>query len=256
MSELAFKITVKGGASPDTLRLTELATLLNAIEKAIISIADEEGEEEEDLLVSLRKINKGSAALFFGTNRTIPVIAAYMIFAKALADSTVSELPLPAQEAALTLREYSAIHKTPIRFHQNIKTRAAFYEIKPSSAYELVHPPILKSETTLYGKLERVGGATPRARIRLLNGHVISCSLTADLAKKIAPHLYEVIGIEGAAHYDMASWNVVSFDATGILPYRETSISDALLSLHSASPSAWQDVQDVPAVIRIARGEQ
>lgn len=255
MSEPVFKITLRGGVSPETLRAGELAELLRIVEDAILGIAEQEGDvDADDLYISLQRINRGSAKLLFTANMPTLAWSAYFTLSTALATANIASIPRPAISAVQRMGHFATDHRIGIRFHRDLRSAAALAEIRPQSVGGLMALSMVSSETTLYGRLERVGGANPIARLRVSEDRVVSCQMSKALAKRIAPRLYEIVGLEGQAQYDMKNWSLVSFKATGILPYSETSIQDAVGALRNAAPDAWQGVDDVVGAVRELRG--
>jgi hypothetical protein len=90
----------------------------------------------------------------------------------------------------------------------------------------------ISGPTTLYGHLERIGGTVPKAAIRLLSGSQFSnCSLSKELARRLAPRLYAEIGLIGNAVWNANTYDLISFEALDISPYTGTSVKKAIENL-------------------------
>jgi len=253
MNEPVFKISVKD-VTPDTLPAGDLAILVAAIEAAIRAIAEESDDDTGNIIVNLKRINKGSASIVFASNLPQRVLEYWTIFATALALGTIDDLPTEAQTSAQMIQRYAASKGRAIRLNKSVDSTAGLYDFLPEGPKKAA-PFLLSTETTIYGELVRIGGSTePKARLRIPGGATLSCSLDKELALVIAPRLYTVVGLKGIAKYDIESRAIRAFRAIEILPYEYAPIQDALRELNEASGNAWDNVEDVSEAIRSMRG--
>ncbi|CAN5439706.1 hypothetical protein BH20VER3_BH20VER3_06080 [soil metagenome] len=120
-------------------------------------------------------------------------------------------------------------------------------------------PPItadlIEEITSFFGVLERVGGATPKAWLRLDNGDRVICRLPLDriLAQELAHHLYKEVGLSGRAIRDLRSEELVELFVEE-LTYTQTPVTESFRQLECGLGRYWSDV-DVMSVIREERGE-
>ncbi len=128
-------------------------------------------------------------------------------------------------------------------------------EIRPDVDLNLPLLNIIRGNTVIYGKLTRVGGTPPKARLKLLNGEAISCIVSEQLAKRIGNRLYEIVGLAGEAKWDADDYALLHFKAHGIAPYEEGSLKEAVRQLRDSAGNAWQNVEDVEDSIEALRRE-
>lgn len=125
-----------------------------------------------------------------------------------------------------------------------------FSEAAPPTTADLI-----EETTSVFGVLERVGGAKPRAWLRVDSGDRIICRLPEDrvLAQELAHHLYHEVGLSGRTVRDLQSDELVQLFVEE-LTYVEKPVTASFQELQQKISQYWSDV-DVMAVIREERGE-
>lgn len=115
----------------------------------------------------------------------------------------------------------------------------------------------VEGETTLYGRVTRVGGLPPKAYVQLDGGGGVLVSLkSVVLAQRLAHRLYEVVGLKGTAHWNPETWEVEEFSVTELLDYEAAALATGFRSLAEAcGPNGWDDVSDVvEAILDLRKG--
>jgi len=85
-----------------------------------------------------------------------------------------------------------------------------------------------KGETTLYGKIERIGGTEPTVRLRLGEKEVLTCKISQPLAIELASYLYQWVSLNGKAKWNVRDYTVETFEITNVnknfqdIPLNET----------------------------------
>jgi hypothetical protein len=236
---------------PSELSVHELTDLLLAIERAVVKTAlhSQQGLDEDETYIALVGVAEGSTTLRF-TSALPATSNAFLQIGNALSSRSYSELPSPAIEALREISDYSEEREAIIGFYSSDNSHPHLLaEIRPDVDLKLPLVDVVHGTTTVYGKLTRVGGNPPKARITLLNGEAISCFVSEKLAKRIGNRLYEVIGLSGDAKWDADDYALLSFKAHDIAPYEETTLQQAVKELKESAGSAWQNVKDVNAFI-------
>jgi hypothetical protein len=125
-------------------------------------------------------------------------------------------------------------------------------EVEP----EVVSPVRICGETTVYGILDRVGGVSPAARLRLYDGEYLTVYLqSAEMARQLAQRLYEDVGFLGTATWELPDMILTRFQVDEVFAYGPTSVSTAFVLLAEAGgPEAWA-VDDIRGAVAELRGD-
>lgn len=104
-------------------------------------------------------------------------------------------------------------------------------------------PPVQTTgPTTLYGTCIGVGGVTPRAQLRTLDGSIVRMEADTDIAKALAHKLYEDVGVDGIAEWRTDTWALESFKAESLAPFEDPDPVVALEELSRLGNGVWDDV--------------
>lgn len=126
------------------------------------------------------------------------------------------------------------------------KKRETLATILPDTYTQLKSAYTVSGQTTLFGELKRVGGATaPKCMIRALGQRrAIYCALTQRQARVLARQLYQKVVLEGEAVWLRGCWDIVDFLVLRIVPYRKRSLAAARELLRNAGAERWDSVPD------------
>lgn len=240
--------------APEDLSLGRLAELLKHTEAAINAqvFADDPDAQPDELLTSAVGIQSGSVGLRLHT--TPCTAAALCLITAAIRDAVTSEIAARALAEVEELRSLSKRIASAIEFHEGENAGILMARI---AAGEPLRPArcLVSGETDIYGELVRVGGAQPKAWLKLHTGRTVPCTMNSALAREAAPLLYQVIGLHGEATWYADTWEIRSFRASELLPYRECSLIEAFASLREVAGAAWDAVEDPDAYLRDLRGD-
>lgn len=106
---------------------------------------------------------------------------------------------------------------------------------------------LLKGETTIAGKIERVGGATGMRCLLRVPGRrrILYCGIASrELARKLGQHLYEPIVARGTATWLHRSWRVQDFTIQSFSQPKLSDVDSAIKALRKAGLDAWDNVPD------------
>jgi hypothetical protein len=252
-----FELSLSGeGIYPESIRASELAEILKSIEKTVTSIAVQKDPSLnlDEFIVGLVQISKSSAKLAFASSKPSIAKSSFENVSKAVSEGKVYTLPNMAIEEIGKIADFSKKKGCIIAFRPDLEKEPLAF-IEPDIDLGLQKIPTYSGDTVIFGKLERIGGATPKARLRISDREVVSCTLTHDLAKSLATKLYEHVGLSGKATWNSATWAIVSFNVQSISHYRGGSIKEAFQELSETAGDAWSDVQNLTAYIRSLREE-
>jgi hypothetical protein len=111
----------------------------------------------------------------------------------------------------------------------------------------------LEGDTTVVGRIERVGGATGMRCLLRVPGRtrILYCDVESrDLVRRLGQHLYEDIAARGAAVWIHRSWRLYKFTIRDFSQPRLGDSQQAIQQLREAGLKAWDDISDPESFIR------
>ncbi len=157
------------------------------------------------------------------------VSLAWQAMREALEGRTVYRLSGVAREGVETAIRFTRKYRGRVEFRQPGGTDPVAI-IDPETS--VMGPGILRESTVLYGRVYRVGGAEPKIGLEVdPDGARIACGCTVELAQRVAPLLYQRVGLYGEAKWDPEAWSLVEFDAKDLSEFRETPLQESLSAL-------------------------
>ena len=115
---------------------------------------------------------------------------------------------------------------------------------------------LLTGETTVVGRLQRVGGATRERCLLHIPGRTrgLYCSVAGEkLARRLGQHLYEDIAAAGTATWIHRSWRIYRFLVKDFSQPRLGNAREALEQLRNAGLNAWDAIPDPATFIQELR---
>lgn len=111
------------------------------------------------------------------------------------------------------------------------------------------------------GVVMRIGGRDETAHIQIedSDGRPIKGSLTRDLARQIAPHLYQPLRFEGDARWVRGAseeWELLSFRVKSFSEVAGDSLVDVLARMRAVPGNAWRELDDPIGQLRVQRGSE
>jgi hypothetical protein len=248
------------GVSPERVRASDLADFLVHFERAILETAlSREGVTAETLareaMISLVSIKSGSEALMFAVAGE--VLPAAALISRAVAEHDFSEIPVKAHQALHEISNQAASKDWTVEFvaDPGHRIRAAVI-----SDEEPVPPPrvvVAHGDTTIYGRLIRVGGVRPRAMLMMPDEKYLYIELTESMAVELASkeRLYKDVGLEGTAKWRVDTWELLEFKAKRITAYQpgKTNLVETFEKLAQVAGDRWEGV-DVEQFVAELRG--
>ena len=247
-----------GGVKPDVVPARELAELIIAAEEAIASVALQRNPalNPDEIVVGLVQIEEKSLGLSFASPSPDVVGVAFMEIATSISSRSFGGLPTKSLRGLRVLADFNTTHKCRTQFWNGETTaREPLAEMDVGFEKYLPEEHFIRGETVIYGKVERVGGVDPKARVRLSEHEVVSCRLNEDLAKELGIHLYAEVGLRGQATWDAKDHSLAYFRVDEILPYEAVGAVTAAYALNDAAQGAYDAVKDVPGFVRRLREE-
>lgn len=219
----------------------------------MLGAAIEQAPGERKLGVSLVRIGRQSTGLSLATTDPSVVKPAFREVAKAVKNADILGLPRRSREGVVRLREFAIDWNRVLEFRLPDVQRPLAV-LRPDTHLYPIVSPLVTGETDIYGQLERVGGATPRAVLRLSNDETLRFDVSEVVARELAPFLYQWVRLSGEATWNPRDNGFETFRLARILPYKPTPITEALEGV--AEIGRYWDGVDVEAeVARIRYGD-
>ena len=249
------------GVSPETVPASELAQFLVEFEKAILETALAKKdlsapEAVQELIVSLVAIESGSESLTFAL--TGDIMQGASLLSEAHLQHDYSAIPVKAQDALHSISAQAIKNLWSVEF---VGDRTHHIRSVVISVDNPVPPPKIvrvQGDTTIYGRLTRVGGVLPRAMIRMPDDTLMFIQLSKDMAVMLASEerLYEEVGIEGTATWQFDTMEMLEFKAKRITTYQphKQKLSESFKELAEAANDRWNEI-DVERFIEELRGK-
>lgn len=246
-----------GDVHPATVGARDAAVLIAAVETMIASMLPDDGRADE-VLVSLAGLAADGFALMFASPQPEIVEAAFARVIESFQGGSLDMLPPRTVEALrgalrITRKHGASLELSAPQSRRGAPLRRAAFP--PDLTVYAPEEATLRAACTLYGAVIRVGGEeSPRARLRLINGQVITCDLARRrgwaLARDLGGRLYQVVGVRGEARVRISDHALVGYRIDRLLPYVPIGIDRALDSLAEAAPVAFSSAAAVPADLR------
>jgi hypothetical protein len=186
---------VGGGVSPDTIDARDVAVLIQKFCDSTRAIADNaHSGPAVGILVNLYEIQNQSLGIGF-LARSAAALSACTFFLTAVATGFIGDLPESSQDFAKAVRRFSAENKCKAEFYIR-QTTEPVVVIDEFTEFRTETSAPLTGVVKILGRLERIGGAVPRAIILTLNDERVSCILTEDQALALRTKLYEFVALE------------------------------------------------------------
>ena len=200
------EIRLKGeGIRPGFVRSHELAEILEAVEDFVAFEAERvsPGVRHEDIVVGLYAIEDKSIGLRFMASLTTITIPAFIGAAQLIADGEFHSLTPQSRKALQTVAGFARRHSGSAEF----KVDDQDLPIATITATTVIPEELrLTGITEITAKTIRVGGKNPKAMLEMLDGSVIYCEVSADVAISLGHHLYSVGRFVG-----LATWSAIDF---------------------------------------------
>lgn len=251
MEDNILKIKITGEHNqPHNIPISELGEFLKNFEGLFSLVAAKLYPDlnSKDFNLCLTGITAGSTSL--------AICSDHPNEAKVIADTTVqaitskdlSALPFKAVERIEYFKEFASKRNCLVEIYPMDPESKVIARISPTDTYNVTKYTI-RSETTLYGIVYRVGGKKqPTVWIGLDDGSYLPIKVDIETAKKLAAYLYQRIGFTGVVEYDSEDYSIFSFKNFELTGYRESRISEAFQAIAGINGDAWKGVDVVSTI--------
>ena len=235
--------------SPEKVKPSEIAQLLANFERIIINQAQFEspGIDSDEVLFCFDKLDDKSLDLIFKTLKLKDILlSSYLTVATAFTTGDYSKIDKSAITPLKDIVKFTKKHNCEGSFKLNDETISSF-----NSNVEINYnlPQSIKGETTIYGKIIRVGGEEPRIHFRTSDDEKLIFDIDESLAKKLASKLYEFIGLIGTATWNINNFRIENFKIDSIIELDNKPITEILDEIKGVIGKYWDEVEDLDSYL-------
>ncbi len=130
--------------------------------------------------------------------------------------------------------------------------------ITPETYHEIERVAFVFGTTSIFAKIERVGGATEmHCGIRLPESprRMVICRVqNEETVRELGRYIYQHVTLWGDATWYRHNWQLRHLVIHAIQPPKAGSILEALKRIHDAGGDAWDEIEDPNALIAEIRG--
>lgn len=129
--------------------------------------------------------------------------------------------------------------------------------IRSDTFSEVQRRAFVRGHTSVYGRLERVGGASAMKCGIHVHGRskMLFCEVaSSDLVRELGKHIYTDVVLSGQATWYTFNKQLKSLKVTSFSPAKTAPLAEVAKRIREAGGSAWDEVADPDAYIREMRG--
>ncbi len=244
-----FEVILKGpGVYPEKIPFHDLRDLFSAVQQLASGVdsLDEETEAPADSF-GLLGVRRGSARYLVTNNQPSLALKNFRTV------GTVIRKPEKIGEREFVLNPLRSLSDLAKKHHATILLCRPDMVSKPiatinAGTYESVaRTALLKGETTLRGRIERVGGASAlRCGLRVAGRtRMLICDITSrQLAQQLGQHLYDDVAVTGMATWMRTTWSVLEFQIREFTKPERKPISEFFADLRRAGGDGWDAIEN------------
>lgn len=251
------------GISPSVIPVRALARILGALQRLVdqrdddtTEISQVECEQEQPAArpLHLVGIKTSSAGYLVAAPDRKCAVDILRNTGHAIAEPRRSEWNGPTLSA---LKELSEVARA-IPCEIEIRNGRVLATVTPRTYEEISPSAFVYGRTSLYARIERVGGATEmHCGIRLpeMPRKMVICHVQgSDLVRSLGQYMYQRVLLHGDATWMRRSLRLRHFTITSFEPPRSGSLLEALRDVREAGGRGWDKVADVNAAFSEIRG--
>lgn len=223
------------GVSPGNTRCRDVADLIRAAEDLVESLlAEDDNEDVSALTLSLVAIEDQSLGLKFSAAAMTMVLTAWQTLAIAVNSGKIDRLPEKTRASLTDIVHFVKKRNCTGELGDSSHPDSVLATITPDT--ELPSSSKMSGNTSIIGKVVRVGGSDPKVGLKLSNGRTLSCDTSEMLAKEMGHRLYEVVVCKGEATWNLGDNSLLKFKVKDIAPFHRKPASEAFAELAAVMP--------------------
>lgn len=251
------------GVFPEKVPLHALSKIFAAVQKLASGSSpseldlDDEDDESVDNLFGLLSVNRGSSR--YGISNVNPEKSLDNI--RAVGRVLNKPDSIGDREFILgpidNLSGISKALKSPILLREPGKDGQVLVSINPDSYENLTSRLFVRGESSLFGEIIRVGGATGRkCAMRISNrSRLLHCKVqNQTLARQLGQKMYEKVTVYGMAEWLKTTWSVIKFNIKSMKHVKRKNPAELIESLRSSGGDGWDEIKDPVAFLNEMAG--
>jgi len=240
---------------PHDIRAGELAQIITSLEDLILEIVKIKNPSitKEILGIGIYKLENNSIDI--DVISKVPEVAdpAYMLLTNVINSQKFLTLPNKALDHLREIHRITSSYERDANFYVHngsIKQQASLHQEMIIPAHKNI-----QTNTTIFGKVIRVGGSTPHVALELSSGKKIYCSVKSEgIAKELGNRLYEWVGVIGHASINPDDLSIDKFHVERMTEYTgELNLVETINELKNAVGNYFSDIDDVDNFVNSLR---
>jgi len=249
---------------PWDVPVRSLTRIFNAIQRLIEhtekpEILEDEAEEpiKSASPIQLLGVNSGSAVYPVCAFDGAAALKLFGEMGTKLANPTVADWDSVTLSSVAEISAAAKAIGCTVEIRRDDKRGDLLATITPDSYADVSESAFIAGESSVFGYLERVGGATrPHCGLRIATQptKMVICHVCSEeLVRELGPYVYRNIRVSGKVTWLRKDWLVKTVDVKSFEPAKTGSICEALQEIYEAGGKAWDEVEDPEALIKGAK---
>lgn len=253
------------GVDPSVVPVRSLARILGAMQRLVDQKDDEEESDSEETdvveqedpsrVLHLMDVKSSSAAYYVGTSKRELLFQVL----NGLKDSILAPSKSDWLDSTISsIKELSEVAKglrcsIELREPENGSFGSLITSIEPGTYDRVKGSAFVYGYTSVFAKIERVGGSTARhCHIRLPNTprKVVVCGVDSnELVRRLGQHIYEHVLLTGYARWSRYGWRLKRLEISDFKPPKNKPIAETMDRLRALDNGVWDSIEDPDAYI-------
>ncbi|MFN8446502.1 MAG: hypothetical protein U0175_37270 [Caldilineaceae bacterium] len=258
MNDNRFTLRFSGVADlkPQALRAKELAEILENIETAVAAtvVAHEPKIKREQIALSLVAVTDESVGLTFVPNLQSLTFPALEKITSAITTHHFGTLSGPAIKSLRAILRFVRERGCNVELKLIQDNQEIYAALTPDT--HIHQTSSIRGQTTIHGDVIRVGGVEPKVEIKTIDGKVLVCATTQQIALQLAERLYQQVAVAGTAFWNPETLEIEEFEISGVLSYVKVDLPQVFRQLREQTQNIYGVVGDVEKYIHNLRYDE
>jgi hypothetical protein len=243
--------------NPSSFTAKEIGDLLIYFEDAVKSIIDLRFPNSDigQTQIYLSGVKNESNGIYLGIDNSKETQEATDILGRSINKGAYSDYGGAVYKLVSHVVNLSRVKNCNADFrkrNENLGTITPDFKIiKPESV-------IIKSPTTLYGTIEKVGreaDGKPKVWLKLFNQRIIKFSVSIEDFNDLQKHIFSEVGLTGTASLNTVTLNYTSFKLSDILEYKAGNVYDAIKEIRGITSGYWDNFKTDKEITEHLKGD-
>lgn len=226
--------------NPDAVKPSEIANQIVNFEKALLHVIKNKNPEidTDQVLFSFTNIGYNSLDIFFKPILAISIVlSSYAQITKSINNNDYSNLPSESIQSLNMIAKFAKKYNCEASFKLDNEVKST---ITKETVINKTTDEVFKGNTILYGILTDIGGEKPNLHLKINENQKIIIDISEQVARDLAPKLYQYIGLKGYAVWDAETYIMKEFKFNDIVPYQGGNTLNALKKIkNNISSGVW-----------------